>query len=268
MPNLKLSVFVFFILTGKLFCQKINVYDTLLSHHLFTHIETEKRKDYFLDKNGNLLRKVFLSSEILHYHKSHEDSIYHFLKSIYDEKFNSLIFEAGEDIKWETDGVEVFEWKKGEKIDKSKLDRVFASLTEININLRRPAFLIEEEKNHFFYYHNYLLDSLKKTIYCYNRKKGKCNGKIVYNVSGIIENEKGFFPNRTSFYDFDGANLIIYSKPGQKRFLINFDTVSLYEKESELKQLFKKKGNTKKDEQLKKIYYKEINELWRKFSGG
>ncbi|MFN5182707.1 MAG: hypothetical protein ACK5D5_06750 [Bacteroidota bacterium] len=257
----KIFLLLYFIFSFCIFfSQKINVYDTLLSHHLFTHIETEKKTDYFLDKDGNLKRIVFLSSETKHYHKSHEDSIYYFLKKSFGDKFKSLVFIAGENIKWSLDAEKKFSWKKGQIIKKEELDKIYSSISEMDYHPKRPEFVREEENNHFFFYHNYLLDSSKKIIYCFNGLNEKYRGKIEYNKEAVIISDCGFYPNGKTFYNMSDRELVIFSIEGKKIFLSNATRVYLFgnkgEGQVEIDKIISKNQDLKN-------YYKELNYLWK-----
>lgn len=263
----RLAVFFYFSFTFSFFSQRLNVYDTLLSHHLFSHLEAEKKSEYFLDKGNNLKRRVFLSSEVLHYHKSHEDSIYHFLKQAYGSRFNTLVFVAGETVGWQKDNNEAFSWKRGELINKQKIDQVYAALSEMENQPRRPGFLHEEENNHFFFYHHYLIDSVNRIIYCYNSLIGKFRGKIIYSRTGEITEEHGFYANGKVFYDYYGKVMTIYNQHGKKIFTSDSSTIKKYNENEEVVWDYDKVNRESTNNNITyktKSYYKEIYFMWRK----
>ena len=254
------------IFTEILFCQRINVFDSLLSHHLFSHVELERKEDYYLKKDKTLERKVYLSSEVLHYHKSHEDSMYEFLKKAYGKDFQGLTFIAGETVEWKTESGQKFGWKKGEKLSKIKLDKVYSTLKEIKSSPYRPNFLQGEEQNHFFFYHNYLLDSVRKKIYCYNSLNGSPDGKIDFNENGQILKETGFYENGKTLYDFDGQTLKVFGASGNQMFTCNEKSIVGLDSKNGIiweydkaKTAFTVKGTIKNINE----YYRELNYLWK-----
>ena len=257
-----LCVFVFFV--GSYLAQRINVFDTLVSHHLFSHLENEKKDNYWLDDKGYLRRKVILSSDEQHYHKSHEDSIYIFLKEAYKDKFENLIFFSGEKINWILDGSEKFSWKKGIILNKEKLDKVYANLAEINCHPKRPLFMQDEESAHFFFYHNYLLDSIKQVIYCFNTLKGVFRGKIFYNESGQIISEKGYYDNGSVFYELTQDFFTMFTQKGEKIFESDKNKITRFSEQG--KTLWNYDRQTRKitgSSMAIKDYLNEVSAYWK-----
>lgn len=215
------ATIIFFLLClgGNKLCAQFNVYDTLLTSHLFAHLDQEKKADYTLDKKGLLKRTVSLKDGDVHYHKSHEDSLHNFLKKAFPEKFSGFVFVAGENVKWTQGKDSVFAWKKGKKIEADKLKKVFSSLTEMPAHPKRNTALgKEEEEAHFFFYHNYLLDSSARTIWCFSKLEERYKARIVFDASGNITGETGYYPEGKKLYEVKGQILNVYYKNGNRMF--------------------------------------------------
>lgn len=250
---------------------QVNVYDTLHRIGLFEdHLHHDRKENYLLDKKGKLRREVHLKNEALHFHRWFEDSLDAALKKLYPKLYTGLVFYAADNVSWELSGGS-FGWKAGKKIDEERLNAVFPSEAEMKQEIKRAAWLKQEDEGHLFFHNFFLRDSASKTVYCFNGLEGKPDGQISYNAQRAVIYELAYYPDRKIFYEFRNGKLEVFSPEGAKLYERTEEKITGYGDNETTLWIYDTATGTVKFENgflpdnfdISNAYYSRLAALWR-----